>query len=69
MKTLPIIGWLMFWMVASQLLAASAPGQPPDSSQSKPAAKEEVRQLALSNKPWTGDFDRMLVYLLESHPA
>jgi membrane-bound lytic murein transglycosylase MltF len=60
MKVISIIGWIMIWMVAVQLLVERTSGQPPESPQSKPAAKEEVRQLALSNKPWTGDFDRML---------
>jgi membrane-bound lytic murein transglycosylase MltF len=60
MKTISILGRLMFWMVASQLLVTSAPGQTSDAPQSEPAAAEEVRKLELSNKPWTGDFDRML---------
>jgi len=60
MKTIPIIGRLMFWIVASLVLVANASGQSPGSPQSKPATKEKARQLDLSNKPWTGDFDQML---------
>ena len=60
MKVISIIGRIMLWLVLAQLLVARAPGQTPDSPQSETAATEEVRKLALSNKPWTGDFDRML---------
>jgi len=60
MKTIPIIGRLMFWIVASLVLVANASGQSPGSPQSRPATKEKARQLDLSNKPWTGDFDQML---------
>ena len=60
MKKILIVATIMFCFVTSQFLAASAPGQGPDSSQSEQAAAEDVRKLALSNKPWTGDFDRML---------
>ena len=60
METIPIIGRLMFWIVASLVLVANASGQSPGSPQSKPATKEKARQLDLSNKPWTGDFDQML---------
>ena len=60
MKALTIIGRFMFWFVILQLLVAIEPGQTSGSSQPEPAATEAVRKLALSNKPWTGDFDRML---------
>jgi len=60
MKTIPIIGRVMLWIVTSLVLVASASGQSSGSPQTKPAAKQTVRQLEISNKPWTGDFDQML---------
>ena len=60
MKVISIIGRIMLWLMLAQLLVARAPGQTPDSPQSETADTEEVRKLALSNKPWMGDFDRML---------
>ena len=46
--------------ISSLLLVTSALGQSSGSPQPKPAAKQAVRQLEISNKPWTGDFDQML---------
>jgi membrane-bound lytic murein transglycosylase MltF len=42
------------------LLAATAHGQPSKQNPPKSAAKTETRQLDISRKPWTGDFDKML---------
>jgi membrane-bound lytic murein transglycosylase MltF len=60
MKTLLTISRLMFGIVVSLVLVASALGQSPGSPQSKPAAKPAARQLNIQSKPWTGDFDQML---------
>ena len=42
------------------VLVASAFGQPSAQASSKPTGKKKVRQLDISFKPWTGDFDQML---------
>jgi len=60
MKTLFPIGRLTFGISFSVILAASAFGQPSAPVSSGPASKEKVRQLDISVKPWTGDFDAML---------
>ena len=60
MKTLFPIGRLTFGISFSVILAASAFGQPSAPASSGPASKEKVRQLDISVKPWTGDFDAML---------
>jgi membrane-bound lytic murein transglycosylase MltF len=53
-------GKLMVAIASSLLLVTSALGQSSGSPQPKPAAKQAVRQLEISIKPWTGDFDQML---------
>ena len=55
MHTLRIFGCL----AALAAFAGAAAGQ---ASPAEPAApnQKQVRQLAIANKPWTGDFDRML---------
>jgi len=60
MKTIFTLGKLMAGIASSLLLVTSALGQSSGSPQPKPAAKQAVRQLEISNKPWTGDFDQML---------
>jgi hypothetical protein len=52
-------GKLTVGIVTSLVLVTSALGQSSSSSQPQPAPKGTVRQLDISNKPWTGDFDRM----------
>jgi membrane-bound lytic murein transglycosylase MltF len=60
MKTIFRCGKLAGGIVASLVLITSALGQSSSSSQPKPAPKQAVRQLEISIKPWTGDFDQML---------
>jgi membrane-bound lytic murein transglycosylase MltF len=47
-------------VAASLILVASAFGEPSKQAPSKPAGKKTVRQMDISFKPWTGDFDQML---------
>jgi len=56
------VGRLMMGIALSLFLAASAFGQPSGQTQVKPRPKPEpgARQLDITFKPWTGDFDRML---------
>ena len=58
MKAIMTLGEIMVGIASSLLLVTSVLGQ--SSPQPKPAAKQGVRQLEISNKPWTGDFDQML---------
>jgi membrane-bound lytic murein transglycosylase MltF len=60
MKAIITLGKLVAGIASSLLLVTSALGQSSGSPQPKPAAKQAVRQLEISNKPWTGDFDQML---------
>jgi membrane-bound lytic murein transglycosylase MltF len=60
MKTILRSGRLASGIVASLFLISGAWGQSSGSSQTKPAAKQTVRKLEISNKPWTGDFNQML---------
>ncbi len=60
MKTILKGGKLAGGVVASLILITNVLGQSSGSAQSKPASKQAVRQLEISNKPWTGDFDQML---------
>lgn len=60
MKTLVTMGRLTFAIAVSLVLNASAFGQPPAPASSGPEPAQTVRRLQISNKPWTGDFDRML---------
>ncbi len=60
MKSLLPIGRLVFGITVSLVMAAGAFGQTSAPAPSGSASKEKVRQLDLSNKPWTGDFDAML---------
>ena len=54
------VGRLMMGIALSLFLAANAFGQPSGQTQDKPKSKPGARQLDISVKPWTGDFDRML---------
>ncbi|MRR57056.1 MAG: transporter substrate-binding domain-containing protein [Deltaproteobacteria bacterium] len=56
MRLLRTFGRVTCGIAASLVLAAGAFGQPP----SGPASAKTVRQLHITNKPQTGDFDRML---------
>ena len=60
MKTVLTLNRLTAGIAASLLLVTLAMGQSSVSPQSKPAAKQAVRQLDISTKPRTGDFDQML---------
>jgi hypothetical protein len=60
MKTILKRGKLAGGIVASLVLITSALGQSSGSPQPKPTPKQAVRQLEISIKPWTGDFDQML---------
>jgi len=60
MKTILTGGKLAGGIVASLVLITSSLGQSSGSPQPKPVPKQAVRQLEISNKPWTGDFDQML---------
>jgi len=54
------VGRLMIGVALSLFLAANAFGQPSGQTQDKPKSKPGSRQLDISRKIWTGDFDRML---------
>ncbi len=58
--TIRIIGRLAFGIAVSLVLVGSAFGQPATPAPSSPTSKEKGRQLDLSRKPMTGDFDQML---------
>ena len=60
MKTVRTISRLTFGTAVCLILAASAFGQAPTPAGASPAPKQEARQLSMSVKPWTGDFDQML---------
>jgi membrane-bound lytic murein transglycosylase MltF len=60
MKARRTIGRLTFGIAVSLVLVASAYGQSSAPSPSSPVSKQKVRQLDISRKPWTGDFDQML---------
>jgi len=60
MKTLLTIGRLTFGIAVSLVLVASAFGQASGQTLDKLKSKPGARQLDLSSKPWTGDFDQML---------
>jgi len=47
-------------VAASLALVSGAFGEPSKHATSKPAGGQTVRQLDISVKPWTGDFDKML---------
>ncbi len=60
MKTILATGRLMFGIAVSLVLVASAFGQPSAPAPSSAVSKQKARQLDISVKPWTGDFDQML---------
>jgi membrane-bound lytic murein transglycosylase MltF len=60
MKAILRGGRLTSGIVVSLVLISSAFGQLSGSPQTKTTAKQTVRQLEISNKPWTGDFDQIL---------
>ena len=65
MKRMPIIGciaqaavWLVFVTgISVQAASTARAAEPPAKSV---ATGDDVRQLTVANKPWTGDFDKML---------
>ena len=59
-KTMLAIGRLTFVFAVSPVLVVSAFGQPAAPASSSAVAKQKARQLDLSSKAWTGDFDQML---------
>jgi len=60
MKTILTIGRLTFGIAVSLVLVASAFGQSSAPAPSSPVSKQKARQLDISFKPLTGDFDQML---------
>jgi len=60
MKAILKCGKLAGGIVASLVLITGALGQSSGTPQPKPTPKQAVRQLEISIKPWTGDFDQML---------
>jgi membrane-bound lytic murein transglycosylase MltF len=60
MKTMVTIGRLTFGIAVSLVLVASGFGQPSAPVSSSSVSKQKVRQLDISRKPFTGDFDQML---------
>ncbi len=60
MMRMRTIGRLTLGMAVSLFMVTSAFGQPPTTARPGPVSKQKVRQLDISNKPWKGDFDRML---------
>jgi membrane-bound lytic murein transglycosylase MltF len=60
MKAVLTIGRLTFGVALSLVLVTSGFGQPSAPAPSGPTSKQKVRQLEISRKPWTGDFDQML---------
>jgi membrane-bound lytic murein transglycosylase MltF len=60
MKTILIIGRMTLWISVSLVLVATASGHQTAPAKSSSLSMRQVRQLAISNKPWTGDFDEML---------
>ena len=60
MKTMLTIGRLTFGIAVSLVLVASAFGQASGQTLDRLKSKPGARQLDLSSKPWTGDFDQML---------
>ena len=60
MKAIVTIGRLTLGIAVSLVLVSSAFGQTSVPAASSPASKQQVRQLDLSVKPWTGDLDGMI---------
>ena len=60
MKLVHTISRLLLIFVFALVLTIDALAQTGDKPQAKPASKKAVRQLVLSNEPWTGDFEQML---------
>src|SRR5262245_63805246 len=53
------IGAASLAAISAAALSAQTPAQTPAPA-SAPAAAEKPRQLQIANKPWTGDFDKLL---------
>jgi len=60
MKTVLAVRRVFLGVATSLVLVSGAFGEPSKQAPSKPAAGQTVRQLDISVKPWTGDFDKML---------
>jgi membrane-bound lytic murein transglycosylase MltF len=60
MKVILTFSRLTFGIAVSLVLVASAFGQPSAPAAPSPTSKQQVRQLDLSVKPWTGDLDGMI---------
>ncbi len=60
MKAVLTVSRLFLGVATSLVLVSGAFGEPSKQVTSKPAAGQAVRQLDISVKPWTGDFDKML---------
>ncbi len=60
MKTILTVSRLFLGVAASLVVVSGAFGEPSKQDTSKPAAGKAARQLDLSRKLWTGDFDKML---------
>jgi membrane-bound lytic murein transglycosylase MltF len=60
MKTILTVSRLFLGVATSFVLISGAFGEPPKPTTSKPAAGKTVRQLDISRKLWTGDFDKMI---------
>jgi membrane-bound lytic murein transglycosylase MltF len=60
MKVILTFSRLTFGIAVSLVLVASAFGQPSAPAAPSPNSKQQVRQLDLSVKPWTGDLDGMI---------
>ncbi len=54
-----LAGCLASALLVAQTVPAAATTTTPAESSASPASSE-VRKLQIANKPWTGDFDRML---------
>jgi membrane-bound lytic murein transglycosylase MltF len=60
MKTVPVVRGVFLAVAISCVLVSGAFGEPEKQVPSGQGSKQKVRQLDLSRKTWTGDFDQML---------
>ena len=47
-------------LLSGAVPASAQPGSPPAATEPRDATGEKLRQLSIANRPWMGDFDRML---------